>query len=381
MSFHRPIPIDITLKAMKCVCKIGINSERGSLYGTGFFMRISDELNYLITAHHIINENRINENITLEIWNKNILNLKSDGRYIKYFPRPIDITAIEILETDNIYKDIEFLDFDHDLNYTDYEIYKNTDIFTVQYTFGKDLTSASGNVIEIHNNMEFAHNIPTDRGSSGCPIILLDNNINILKVFGIHESKDMERKVGYAKFIFQIINEINKPIKKLNDSKIHDKTKTLSNNKLNKINNKVFIPNQSNDNNLIGNNNNIFNKSPNNIYQLNNNASNISNSNNIPLSKNENEQRKNEKHLDLTNDSKEVITLHFQSSDQLINYVVRCNLSHRFNLIANQIFEKEPKFIENGFYFLSGGKKINEYKTIKDNQLKDEDVIIIQSVD
>ena len=134
---------------------------------------------------------------------------------------------------------------------------------------------------------------------------------------------------------------------------------------------------------IIINNNFIknINKSPNNIYQLNNNASNISNSNNIPLSKNENEQRKNEKHLDLTNDSKEVITLHFQSSDQLINYAVRCNLSHRFNLIANQIFEKEPKFIENGFYFLSGGKKINEYKTIKDNQLKDEDVIIIQSVD
>ena len=87
MSFHRPIPIDITLKAMKCVCKIVINSERGSLYGTGFFMRISDELNYLITAHHIINENLINENITLEIWNKNILNLKSDGRYIKYFSK------------------------------------------------------------------------------------------------------------------------------------------------------------------------------------------------------------------------------------------------------------------------------------------------------
>jgi len=208
MSFHRPIPIDITLKAMKCVCKIGINNKREGLYGTDFFMRVSDELNYLITAYHIINENLINENITLEIWNKNILNLKSDWRYIKYFPRPIDITAIEILETDNIYKDIEFLDYVHDLNYTGYKIYKNADIFTIQYTFGKNPTSA-GNVIEIHENMEFAHNIPTDFGSGGCPIILLDNNINLLKVIGIHQSKDKENKVGYAKFIFQIINEIN----------------------------------------------------------------------------------------------------------------------------------------------------------------------------
>jgi hypothetical protein len=309
------------------------------------------------------------------------LNLKSEGRYIKYFPRPIDITAIEILETDNIYKDIEFLDYVHDLNYTGYKIYKNADIFTIQYTFGKDPTSASGNVIEIHNNMEFAHNIPTDRGSAGRPIILLDNNINILKVIGIHQSKDMRRKVNYAIFICQIINEINKPIKKLNDSKIHDKTKTFSNNIMNKINNKVFIQNRSHENNLIENNNKIFNKSPNNINLLNNNIPNTSSSNTIPLSKNENELRKNEKHLDLSNNSKEVITLHFQSSDQLINYAVRCNLSHRFNLIANQIFEKEPKFIENGVFFLSGGKKINEYKTIKDNQLKNEDVIIIQSID
>ena len=78
----------------------------------------------------------------------------------------------------------------------------------------------------------------------------------------------------------------------------------------------------------------------------------------------------------MSNKSKEVITLHFQSSDQLINYAVRCDLSHRFNLIANQIFEKEPKFIENGFYFLSGGKKINEYKTIKDNQLKNNGIAL-----
>jgi hypothetical protein len=49
-----PIPIDITLKEMKCVCKIGISSGIGSLYETFFFMRVSDELKYLITAHPLL---------------------------------------------------------------------------------------------------------------------------------------------------------------------------------------------------------------------------------------------------------------------------------------------------------------------------------------
>ena len=98
---------------------------------------------------------------------------------------------------------------------------------------------------------------------------------------------------------------------------------------------------------------------------------------NANLLKTQDEPKIIEKILDLNNDSKELITLHFKSSDQTINYAVRCNPNLRFNLIANKIFEKEPNFVENGFYFLSCGKKINEYKTIKDNELKEGDVIII----
>ena len=65
----------------------------------------------------------------------------------------------------------------------------------------------------------------------------------------------------------------------------------------------------------------------------------------------------------------------------MLKYAIHCKTHHKFNLIANQIFEREQNFVENGFYFLSGGRKINEYKTIKDNQLKDGDVIIIQTIE
>ena len=83
----------------------------------------------------------------------------------------------------------------------------------------------------------------------------------------------------------------------------------------------------------------------------------------------------------MTNDPNEAITLHFRSSNQLIKYAIRCKTYHKFNMIVNQIFEREPNIVENGLLFLCGGRKINEYKSIKDNQLKDGDVIIIQTIE
>ena len=45
------------------------------------------------------------------------MKLKISNRIIKYFKMPKDITVIEIKEHDDIYEDIEFLDYDN--NYID----------------------------------------------------------------------------------------------------------------------------------------------------------------------------------------------------------------------------------------------------------------------
>ena len=78
---------------------------------------------------------------------------------------------IEINESDNIYKDIEFLDYD--TNYIDrgYIIYENVDTFSNEHPLGDDAECASGRIIN-KNEYEFEHDIPTVNGSSGCPIIL-----------------------------------------------------------------------------------------------------------------------------------------------------------------------------------------------------------------
>ncbi len=78
---------------------------------------------------------------------------------------------------------------------------------------------------------------------------------------------------------------------------------------------------------------------------------------------------------------KEIITLYIKSSDQSFNCKVFCDTNDRFNAIVNKIIEKEPSIIEKVNFFLCNGNKINEYKTVKDNKMKDGDVVILNIVD
>ena len=138
---QKPIPIKIINKVMKSICKIIIINNKKKNYGTGFFFYYTDKIKYLITNYHIINENNTN-NTEIEIWNHKKMKLTLNNRYIKYIPKPKDITIIEIQETDNIYKDIEFLKFDYNSINHGYEIYINADIFTIEHPYGDDSSCA-----------------------------------------------------------------------------------------------------------------------------------------------------------------------------------------------------------------------------------------------
>ena len=72
-----------------------------------------------------------------------------NNRHIKYLEKPKDITIIEIKESDEIYCDIEFLDYDMNYILKGYLIYKNIDIFTLQHPFGEDASCASGKIVRI----------------------------------------------------------------------------------------------------------------------------------------------------------------------------------------------------------------------------------------
>ena len=136
MHGHPPIPIKYSIEVMKSICKISYDYKNKETFGTGFFMKYSDSLKLLITNYHVIFPELINNNIQIEIWNnkKIILNLK--GRYIKFLELPKDITAIEIKTTDDIYKDIKFLNYDLNYYHNGYNIYKDKYIFLIEHPLG-----------------------------------------------------------------------------------------------------------------------------------------------------------------------------------------------------------------------------------------------------
>ena len=217
---HKSIPLDISNKVRESICKIIIKKkgDKGILYGSGFFMKISESLKFLFTNYHVINQDLINDNIEIEIWNKEKMNINLNQRNIKYFEKPKDVTMVEIKEEDKIYKDIKFLDYDSYYKEKGYNIYKDVDIFTLEHPSGDDVSCASGKILNF-DNIEFTHNISTETGSSGCPIILLNNNINLILVIGIHKGSDINKKINYGIFIGEIINEFK------NDSNFFPKIK------------------------------------------------------------------------------------------------------------------------------------------------------------
>ena len=64
---HKYVPLNIQIEIAKSICKITIKikGKENNVYGTGFFMNISNSLHYLITNYHVINENIKNENIEI----------------------------------------------------------------------------------------------------------------------------------------------------------------------------------------------------------------------------------------------------------------------------------------------------------------------------
>ena len=228
------VPVKIINKISKSICRILYEK----ISGTGFFMLLNDSLKCIITNYHIISKELINKIINIELSNDKKIEIELKNRFIK-FDDNLDITIVEVKESDGITEDILFLDYD--LNYLKgYEQYLNVDVFTLQYPKNYDISFASGKIVEIYDN-EFKHSIDTEYGSSGSPIILT----NTLKVIGIHKQGDKIENINYGSFFGEILNEIkNKLIKNINmdniknNRKLEDKKCKIENNY---IIGKIFI--------------------------------------------------------------------------------------------------------------------------------------------
>lgn len=397
------IPLNVAFKVLNSICKIKIKYDGMESIITGFFIKINS-LKYLMTNCQHIKIESI-KNVIIEIWNKKTMNLSVNGRFIKYYKEPKNIIVFEIKESDCIYNDIQFLDYDHEIiNKTDYSVYKNQNIFTVVYINEEEETCVTGKIIDI-DNYEFIHNIKVSNFSSGSPIILWSKNINEIKVIGIYTKGDFFNNMNFAIFIDIIIKDlininkdsINKKINSDNEKicNINLNNNSQKENKLiefpiiikeNSPNNQIFkkstnmIINQkallndkiSNENNNISNNINL---SQNESQSLNANSINDITSNNSSINLN-----KKEKNISVLKQEK-IIVLKFISSDQCLNYSIVCKSTDKFNLVINRIFDIYPEYIEKKCFFMCNGNVINEYKDIQENKIKNGDTILVNTLE
>jgi len=209
-NHSKKLSIKKIFQASKSICKIiEEDKENTEAFATGFFMYIYKEnkkYECLLTNNHVIDEKLINNKskIKIEIHNnsKYQIDLVASNRFIKCFKKPIDITIIQIIDSDIFKKDIDF--FYYDLNYIiGYEQYLNMDIFIIQHPLGREAEYVCGKITKIFNNFEFEHTVDTDFGSSGSPIISNES----LKVIGIHKQRYKYNNYNIGTFIGEIFKE------------------------------------------------------------------------------------------------------------------------------------------------------------------------------
>jgi len=197
------------------ICKIYIDN----IQGTGFFCKIpfpnkEKMLPVFITNNHIIDKNIFNqENIKIHLDIKEEESIKEiilNKNRLKYTNEEYDITIIEIKDEDNINNyleldDIIMNDILTQKNY-DKEYIKET-IYIIQYPDNK-LSVSYGILDKICEDKayNFNHKCSTSGGSSGSPILNLNN-----KLIGIHkEGNNNKRKYNLGAFLNYPIKEFIK---------------------------------------------------------------------------------------------------------------------------------------------------------------------------
>ena len=187
---NKAIPLnDAIIKSKKTnsICVLNINGH----HGIGFFLKVKKSI-FLITGYSTYYIKKETKNIEILLQDKYYsLNLKEKDRKIK-FDKEKDLIAIEIIEEDEIKKEVNILKID--LNYIDgYKYYLNKDVICFQTT-NDDFSIIYGKIIKIDkiNDFKFKHSLNINLLSYGTPIFLLENS----RVIGLYTKSYKEDHFG-----------------------------------------------------------------------------------------------------------------------------------------------------------------------------------------
>ena len=239
----------------KSICKIMKNDNP---IGTGFLCYIIGEYKKrkaLITAYHVLGEEdlKIGNEIKLIFNDNKEKTIKLEDSRRIYANEKDDITIIEIIDKDNLNKNI-ILELDDSIyNNTDFKKFEDKSIYILHYPKGMFSSFSDGVMGKIENNIIY-HKVATEHGSSGAPIL----NLDTLRVIGIHQAYDKEENYNQGIILKESIKNFNKEnnkIKltlKINKSDIGKKIYFLQNiNKFKKYYSDVDVPKLNRDNIVV----------------------------------------------------------------------------------------------------------------------------------
>jgi len=84
--------------------------------------------------------------------------------------------------------------------------------------------------------------------------------------------------------------------------------------------------------------------------------------------------------FELKKDEK-LMSIIFTSQDQKIHNSIICKNTDKFNKVEDKLYEIFPDYSETENYFIVNGNKINKYKTLDDNKIKNNDIIILNIIE
>ena len=215
-----------------CLIKIYEPDKNKLYYGTGFLIKFDiikgKPFFCLMTNEHVLKKEFIESKKDFDLYfdfEKQHIRIKLDRKEriikdYKFFDgEKLDITILEILEADNIDKDL-FLSANS--TYFDYNNLVGKRIYIPQYPVinkKADLRYSEGKIVKISNKYEILHEANTKGGSSGSPIFL-ENTTEVIgihkaglestEVTGIHKGGHELLGINYGSFIYPIINLFRK---------------------------------------------------------------------------------------------------------------------------------------------------------------------------
>jgi hypothetical protein len=360
----------ISEQLIKCICKI---NKKGS----GFFCLIpygNKSLPVLISAAHIIGVKEDLKEISLEI-NECVKIIELNEERKTFTDLYLNITIVEIIpEKDHIY---DFLMLDDNL-FKDYsiEMSKNESIYILHFDFNSKIISY-GNIKQMSENNIY-HSCNTQNLSGGAPIISVTSG----KIIGLHIGTKQNFNLNLGTFLKIPITQF------INSNKDYIYQKGLASNNYSINKNICSINNNNYNNNSISSNINQNDlekikvleeklKEVNDIlHDRINKANSIININQKTIE--ELKEKLSRFPFEILKGEK-LMSIIVISSDKKLHRAIICKNTELFCDLEKKIYQNNDK-IDIGNYFTLNGKKIDETKSLDDNNIKDNDIIVLNNL-